>query len=267
MAAHTLEWWQERLAGSRSDAAEVTLQMPLQQSINGGSGAFLGLCSDGEQYWIKVPNGPQGSRVPCTEQIVGRVGHLIDAAVCTVATVEITGDCAGRTFRPGRQLSECIGHGSLNVPGAVREIKGNLGDRETDDNSRRHATYYALYDWCWGNDPQCLVAVDDDFRFYSHDHGHFLPPGNGTWNPLTVSEKLEEPRQLAVDSAGIDFETSLQLANRLEAIDADRIATELSKIPSAWEVGDHELAMVGYFLEKRAPYAAQRLRARVGATP
>ena len=238
--------------------------MPLQQSKLGGSGAFLGRASDDEEYWIKVLQGPQGDRVPITEQIVGRVGKLIGAPTCAVQTIYIPKAVSGWEYRDGRTLEAGCGHASLEVSGAVEEEKGNLKHRNRDANASRHAGYFALFDWCWGDDAQGLLALTRDHEFYSHDHGHFLPPGGGRWTVAALEERLEEPHEFPDDGGGLDMLAVNELVNRLEGLERGELAFALSAIPRAWPVTTDELESVGFFLEVRAPRVAERLKTRFG---
>jgi hypothetical protein len=161
--------WLNQLGGVRTNDADLRLVAPLKQGNRGGSGAFLGLGSDNERYWIKPLNNLQGARVPATEQIVGRAGALLGAPTCGVRTIEIANDFAGWEFRTGRRLEPGIAHGSRHIHDAA-DVAG-LDRRHEDDNGRRHAYMIALFDWCWGEDVQGLVVLSDQSRFYSHDHG------------------------------------------------------------------------------------------------
>ena len=133
------------ILGRRGPDADLTLRAPLQPGSRGGSGAFLGLGSDGRRYWIKPVNNLQGPRVPVTEQIVGRVGRLINAPVCVVQTIEIPPDFIGWEFRPGTRLAAGVAHASRQVDPVVEN--GSLDRRLDDDNARRHAGIFALHDW------------------------------------------------------------------------------------------------------------------------
>jgi hypothetical protein len=253
---------------NRPDRAELVLKAPLRQSSAGGAGAFLGKASDGEQYWIKVPNGPQGDRVPITEQIVGRAGGIIGACTCGVRSIEIPDSLDGWEFRAGHTLQECIAHASSAVFQGVEPPKAQcLGDRGKDDNAARHVTYFALYDWCWGGDVQGLLDISDDRRFYSHDHGWFLPPEGRSWNVAELEAKVDEPHELPTDGAGLDFLAVAATAGQLEKVTRSDLEGMLEKIPRDWPVSNDELEAVGFFLERRAPAVAERLRSRFGGGP
>lgn len=234
----------------------------LQQNPCGGSGAFLALASDGNRYWVKTLNGPQGNRVAITEQIVGGAGALIGAPVCEVTVVYVPKDLGGWEFRPGHKLQPGCAHGSRALEDVIEE-KGCLDHRQLDENSIRHVGYYALYDWCWGDDVQGLLVVSEDRKFCSHDHGLFLPGGT-SWDPQNLEQHIDDPHELSFDGAGLDLIEVERVASRLESVTRDEILRVVSRIPRAWPVSDGHLEAVGYFLEQRAPAVASRLRIRFG---
>ena len=166
--------WAGALSGRRNSQADLVLVAPLQPSTAGGSGAFQVKASDGNRYWVKVLNNGQGSRVPITEQIVGRAGVLLGAPCCAVKTIEIPSGLPSWEFRPGLHLEPGIGHASFAIDPVI-EVR-SMANRSHDENEKRHAYVHALYDWCWGGDHQWLVAISDENRYHSHDHGWYLPP-------------------------------------------------------------------------------------------
>ena len=96
----------------------VAAILPIQQSVAGSAGSFLVAADDGNRYWCKPLNNRQSPRVPATEQIVGRLGALIDAPVCEVELVALDG-IAGFEFTPGRLAEPGWAHGSLAVDPAL----------------------------------------------------------------------------------------------------------------------------------------------------
>lgn len=252
--------WNGLLNGQRATTAEVALKAALQQSRTGGSGAFLGLADDGQRYWIKPLNNAQGERVPITEQIVGRIGNLLGAPTCENRTIAISEEFAGWEFRPGRTLEPGIAHASLHVEHAI--FTRALNHRADDDNSRRYAFLFALYDWCWGGDVQGLLAAKDENRFYSHDHGWYLPPEGKTWTVADLDANADVPHELPTNPNGIGASVAEEVAASLEAAKRSALQKALAGIPSVWPVNDDELEGVGFFLEKRAPIVAQRIRQR-----
>jgi hypothetical protein len=233
----------------------------LRQSASGGSGSFLVLANDGNRYWCKVLNNPQGQRVPINEQIVARIGMLIAAPVCTPELVYIPPTLAGWEYRPGAMLVEGWAHGSLALEPVVETR--TLQDRSSDNNARRHAGIYALYDWVGGSDPQWLVRGTDS-EYFSHDHGHYFPNGPN-WDIASLAAAVGHPCPLGVPPAGLDAPELARLAAAIEATTLEEIEACVAKVPAAWPVTDVELgAVVSFVLDRRQP-VADRLRAFAGA--
>jgi hypothetical protein len=254
------------LVGNRPWRSRLVLTFPMQQSKAGGSGSFLGKASDGNEYWIKPLNNTQGVRVPILEQIVGNAGSLIGDTCCSVIVVYIPKALQGWEFRPGRQIERGFAHASLALANAT-EVGGPPTERDRDDNAVRHVGYFALFDWCWGGDPQGLVAIDRDRAFYSHDHGVFLPPEGFDFTIPELLAKASIPHEFGVNPIGLDPLEVNRVATRLESLTRTEILDVVRHIPRSWPVTNQELEHVGAFLECRAPRVAERLRARTRVTP
>ena len=212
-------------------------------------------------WWVKLPNNPQSPMVLVNEQIVARCGALIGAPTCEVAIVEVADALAGDVY--GVRVEAGLAHGSRDIGAAFND--GELLHRDSDDNARRHVGAYALHDWCWGADSQWLYATDEDLKTYSHDHGYFFPNGP-RWNEdlNQVIAHADAPHELREPFAGLDAAEVRRVSERLGAIGTDDIAAVLSGIPPQWPVSDRQLEIIGYFLERRAPQAALRLREMAG---
>jgi hypothetical protein len=157
--------WRDLLNPRRDPTEVLVIERPLSQSVAGGSGSFPAEASDGQQWWVKPPNNRQGSKVIITEHLIGSLGKLIGAPTCEVAIARIPAEIADFEFVPGQQLVAGLTHASRGVNNA-QELRA-LDYRQQDDNRRRHAGVFALYDWCWGGDPQWLCDVGDDHKFYA----------------------------------------------------------------------------------------------------
>jgi hypothetical protein len=236
--------------------------LPLQPSAQGGSGAFLARCSDGQRWWIKSQNQMQGGKVIVTENIVGRVGALVGAPVCDVAVVRIPSAIAGWEFRPGQRLVEGFAHASRDVPDVIQE--GTLLFRADDDNARRHVGIYALYDWCWGGDNQWLYCTTDENRIHSHDHGWYLPDVGNDWTEASLTAQQGTTHELGEDHTGVDVGAVTDAIAALRTVTREDLAAILRDVPSSWPATDDELEAVGAFLEDRANDVADRLQARMG---
>jgi hypothetical protein len=235
--------------------------MTMTPSTNGGSGSFQVRASDGGRWWLKPINNLQSPRVTINEYLVGRVGALCGAPVCNVKLILIPEEFAGWQFRPGHHLVAGIANASQEVR-AAREDRA-LVARTRDDNRTRHAGVFALYDWCFGGDPQWLYAADDDEKTYSHDHGMYLP-GADSWTEETLLAHVDKAHELGLEPTDLSKDAVEAAAAAIEASTTDVLAPILCSVPQEWPVTNRELAVLGYFLERRAPGTAGRVRAMMG---
>jgi hypothetical protein len=254
--------WTGLIRGTRSDSHELRLVTALEASKSGGSGSFRGLGDDGHQYFVKTVNNAQGVKVPVTEQIVGRAAALIQGSACVVRTIMIPNELRGWQFQPSRTLEPGIAHASLALENCFETRQ--LSYRAEDDNARRHAAFLALYDWCWGGDSQWLVSQAEEHRYYSHDHGWFLPPEGPAWTSDSLLANVDSEHSWPDGYNGFKRQDLEEIAVSLESVTRDVLAAALRLVPISWAVTDEELEHVGYFLERRAPQVAARLRARIG---
>lgn len=254
--------WDGALGGLRPPAQRPTIAGLVRTQDRSGSGAFLAFTAEGDRWWVKPQNNPQGPRVPVTELIVGMAGAMIGAPVCEVAVIEIPPELRGAEFRPGFALQPGLASGSRHVEGVLEHR--DLVHLEDDDNRARHAGVFALYDWCWGADDQWLYSSVEDDRIYSHDHGHYLPGGPG-WTVQQLSAHVDAPHPQSRSPAGLSSAMLDELADRLEQLPRSSITKVMLAVPEGWQVAQDELETVGWFLERRAPQVAERLRQMTGA--
>lgn len=239
-----------------------TARMALLQSSAGGSGSFLVEADNGHRYWCKSVDNLQGPLVPVSEQIVGRFAALLSIATCRVELVYIPVELAGWEFRAGAYLAEGWMHGSA-AEDPVTESR-SLDRRVHDDNARRHAGYFALYDWLFGNDPQWLVKQTADWMYYSHDHGHYFPNCHH-WTIASLAANRDTPNPLQSDAAGLDSTSLNDMADGLEALSRSELVNALADLPPDWPVSDADLEAIVDFADHRRGGAASRLRALVTA--
>lgn len=245
----------------RTDSPDaVKAVMPLRPSTAGSSGSFMVLGDNEVRYWCKSLNNFQSPRLPVTEQIVGRLGKLIEAPVCECTLIALD-EIAGWEIRPGtsRLVEPGYAHGSRAIEPTLetRELKF----RSDDDNRRRHCGLYALSDWLYCGDLQWLRATDEDNAYYSHDHGFFLTGLEWTKDSLAACGADQGP--ITLDSNQLDAAELNRLGDALEALSRADIEDAISGLPTSWPVSDEELAAVAQFADMRKSAAASRLRALV----
>lgn len=243
-------------AANGRDPEHVTAILAVEPSTKGGSGSFLVRADDGRRYWCKSLNNGQSPRVPITEQIVGRLAESIGVHVCEPRLVQIPAQLAGWEFRPGKHLEEGWVHGSLAVENAVETHQ--LDHRGDDDNARRHAGFFAVYDWLGGNDPQWLYSSTESNAYYQHDNGHYL--GGPGWTAESLRQTVNHANPLQQATVGLNSEELKRLADALAVMTRQEIADALANMDGIWPIDPAELEAVIDFAEGRRRDVAARLR-------
>lgn len=225
------------------------------------SSPFRVVGDDRMDYFVKsLDNSPPGMGATlAAEYIVAAAGRLISAPVIRTVIIEVPAQLAGYEPRPGTPISAGLAHASEALNHADEMGRPSLYARSQDDNSTRHAAIYALFDWCYGSDQQWLYDIDDDRRIYSHDHGLYLPSGWMT-DPAALVGAVDQPHPLPDPPTGLSPAAIEEAADRLEAVTRADLASILNGLPAAWPVTDQLLETVGWFLERRAPAVALRMR-------
>jgi len=72
--------------------------------------------------------------------------------------------------------------------------------------------------------------------------------------------QVDAPHPLGYPTNDLDPHAMEEFAARLEDIDRQDLVEILNSVPSSWPVTDEELEALGYFLERRAPAVADRVR-------
>lgn len=254
------EEWAGLLKGRRTDSYSIKLIAVLQnESVErGGSRPFQGLASDKQIYWIKMLSNNQTPRVPVTEQVISRVAALIDAPVCEVSLINISEDFDEEKLGNGTTLKSGIAHASKHIEHNIFDKTYEPQHRNKDDNRARHARYFAMFDWCWGEDKQWLYDTHNDMSMYSHDHGLFLP-GNSNWTSESLLAHVDEPHPLEASTNNLSPEL-MDVADNLDEVHRQQLVDVLATVPKSWPVTDEELELLGWFLESRAKPVATRLR-------
>ena len=254
------EDWQD-VMGGRTNTADLSVAAftpgPPGPSY---SSPFRVVGSDRVDYFVKsLDYCPQGGATLVAEFVVAAVGRLIGAPVIRTAIIEIPDQLAGHELSPGRPVSAGLAHASAALEHCDEMGRPQLHARAQDDNRVRHAGVYALFDWCYGSDQQWLYDIDDDRRIYSHDHGLYFPSG---WahDSSALSATVDDPHPLPDASAGLSPTAIEETAQRLDAVTRPQLASILERVPTTWPVSDEVLEAVGWFLERRAPGVARRVR-------
>ncbi|WP_133378940.1 HipA family kinase [Klenkia marina] len=217
---------------------------------------------DENLYWVKSSSllPPAEPAALVKEYVVARAGALIGAPVCRSTLIRIPPDLDGEELRDGMFLKAGLAHGSLAVERADERGRPYLVERKSDDNVRRHARIYALFDWCCGSDAQWLYDIDDNLSIYSHDHGRYLPPmDTGFLTRAALEAEVGRDNSLTDSPVGLNANELMDVASDLLKVSENDLLTILKGVPASWPVDDETLGALGWFLFERREGVAQRL--------
>lgn len=254
------EAWVDAIERS-DDAPLVTATTIISGPTATMSRAFRVGCDDDQEYWIKTLDGVEPPQRPSLvlEQVIGRVGRLLDVAVLAAHLVRIPNGMRFPDLGNGRQVQAGVAHATLNNP-AVIEKKAVPDHRSDDDNKRRHAGIFALVDLARGADLQYLYATSADYAIFSHDHGLYACQ-TGQLDVARMIATVNDPSTSCGDPAGLDSSEVERLADRVESVAESDLVAVLNLVPSSWPVTDEQLGTLGWFLHERTSGVATRLRA------
>ena len=244
-----------------STALSRTKLVSVLTPTTSGSGTFLGLASDGEKYWVKAPNNPQGPRTLAAEVIVHGIGNLLGAPICKTALIEIPISMTYQ-FAPQHRLHGGIGHGSRDIPAAL--VSENWSTFSSRDNNRhRQALIFGLWDLCMGGDQQWLHDITEGYTIWSFDHGFWLG-GEGDWSSESLRKTGTSPWLYDREPGDLDPAVASARALRtaalaVHALDREAIRAVTASVPIEWKIPYADLATAADILFLRAEGVAERL--------
>ncbi|MCM3850106.1 hypothetical protein ND486_28330 [Pseudonocardia sp. DR1-2] len=259
-----IDGWEGLLSDQRGPTDPPELDMLVDPSSETGSHAFKARSTDGTHWYVKVVDSPR-SRAPATDLIVSSVAQLIGAPVPLCSVVEIPPELEGEAYAPGRTLTRGLAFGSREVVDTFDGRKP-LQYRGRDDNRRRQAGMFALYDWCWGQDVQWLYSAGEDLSTHSIDHAFYLPR-SPEWSASDLRSCVDEPHAAPWPCDGLSPAALENLADTLETLTREALSETLRQVPAQWPVSTADLETVGWFLDRRRQPVAERLRRIAMITP
>ena len=255
--------WQGLVVGKRPTSVSgiPRLALPSFEKSDGKSGAFAAKDTNGTRWWVKPMNNLQDPRILVAEHVVAGIGHIIGAPVCEASIVEVPDSLNGVKLPSGITLQPGYAHATRDIAGAG--FSRRLLHRLRDDNRRRHAAVFALYDLCWGQDHQWLTDENDQYKIYSHDHGMYfcnqILMRYRMWTEATLVRNVHDRRWLNLNERGIDKNELVRLSAELRNLQLNDLLDILCAIPVQWHATDDELECLGWFIAARANDVADRL--------
>jgi hypothetical protein len=262
------EW--DGLIGNRADPTHGPSIANIMPGAVGGSWSSpVKVTGDDNQvYFAKFPELCQSQQLQMsvvTEMVVAEVGRLIGASTCRTVVLRVPDELQGVELKSGINISSSAVHASRVLSSSCVEARGDLPDRGDDDNGRRHVGLRALYDWCFGSDQQWLRDLNDDSATYSHDHGLYLPPNGGYWTEDQLVANVDQTHPLPGSTTGLLPAAVSEVSDALENVSRESLRAILNRVPSSWSVTNGLLECLGWFLERRAPAVAGRIKQLVSS--
>lgn len=215
----------------------------------------LALAADGSEWLLKGPwredwaaDAPKVRRSLVAEQVVARLGRLLDAPVPEAALVVLTEQL--------RSQQAALAHLELGWLHASRWLRGaspvlrSPSERAVPRDDA--AALAVLLGWCEAHDAQ-FVVTNSPSRLWGIDFGAYLADGF-RWSVASLeAHAFDEVRPHAT------LHTDLRLGDadfaavrrRLLAIDDVAIARVVAQVPAAWCTASLERATLAMFLAER----------------
>jgi hypothetical protein len=197
---------------------------------------------DKKEYVVKFRRADQ-LRTVASEQVVGRAGKAIKAAVGDVVAFRVPADL----LPPGEDVSAAgVSHACRLIPNLV-----DGGVAHVDENRQRLGSLAILYTWTRAANHQLVYEQRSSPVVYSVDHGHFLPPDT-QWTATSLDA---EPDPSAIDpwftSQGVALGDCTDAARRLDGLTPKVMAQIAKSARVEWAVTDEERLALCRFLWRR----------------
>lgn len=251
-------WQNATLDTYRRPSPTAIASTILRQVNTGCSPMLMSTQVPGELYWVKPQHNEHGQNSLLAEQVVAAVGRYLGAPIPHTTLIEI----------PDAFSSYRLPNGSLLVPGtahASRHVESEcVEDTELlyvpkDGNRYRAPKFIALWEWCFGEDPQWLYAQADDYQLWTFDHGLWLG-GGGEWEVADLRKTATKVFGWSGPVKGMDSATFAGLADAIESCTVSDLLSMVSAVPVDWGFTDFELIEVARWLDERRESVVTSLR-------
>lgn len=204
------------------------------------------LCNDGYSYVVK---GRNSGRQAVNDQIVGRLGSLLQAPVGVTGLIEVHEELI-RAEPAMSHLSPGLAHGTRLIPHCTE--RAGLEHTGEPQNRDRFARLTVLFGWVGGNDHQFIYQNGEPHLVYSVDHGHFFP-GGPDWTQGSLEQASAACLDPTIHAACSFSPAELQPAcNLLAATSLEAVVEAIAAPPVDWGLTDEErVAVVAYLLRRR----------------
>ncbi len=257
-------WDPDLLRRRPRPVAEID-SLRVERMADTGSAPLLTLASDGNAYWVKTQHNPHGQLSLVVERFVQAMAQYLGAPVPECELINMPAEhVSGYRSSDGASLSPGVSHASLLV--GTNSTEGDtLIHLKRDDNSRRAASYVALWEWCAGEDPHWLYSSAEDYSMWSFDHGLWIG-GASPWELSELPGMVGVKSPWAGSIKDMDSLSFMELADRVEAFTKNHAVNAVATIPIDWGFADEDLIHLAQWAYDRRTTTAQRLRAYASNT-
>ena len=242
--------WRQDLELAIAQATSPILIRDFMDDYQGSARAVLLRGMDKQTYCVK---GQQAGRQIINDQIVARLGILIDAPVGKPEIVDVSAEL--------KEIEPKLDYFSPGTAHATVFIKDCQDDRELSkfsteqqENRLRFALLCVLYGWVKARDHQFILSVHRPNLVYSVDHGHFFP-GGPEWtiknldseSSANLDKYLLSACKLTPQSPEIQ-----QALQNLAQVQESQIIQAVASPPKEWNITIEErIAMVEYLVKRQ----------------
>ena len=211
------------------------------------------MCEGGGKYVVKALQAnriAEMGRVLVNDQIVARLGELIQASVPHVALIDVPAELIAHQPEMSHMMAG-VAHGSQFVENVTeREVLAHVAIPE---NRPRFALLAILFGWIGAQDHQFVYSKSAPELVYSVDHGHFFP-GGPAWTELSLAGAPQPQPDIQITNACNTTQPELHQAIRtLAAVGDEALVSVVSLPPDEWglTMGDR-VALLNFLKNRRA---------------
>jgi len=204
-----------------------------------------------EVKWRDSRSDEEQGRRMFNDQVCGRLGALMGAAVPTVGLVDITQELIDANKVGMGHLKPSVAHASRRIPDVIGKLRG-FEHADKGENRQRYLGLAIFFGLIHVGDMQFIRGKHPPHTVYSCDHGHCFPNG-----PMWTQASLTGHAQAAV--ADTNILTALKPKpgeldgprQRLAAVTREQIAAAIAAAPDSWKVPLDDRVALAKFVFRR----------------
>jgi hypothetical protein len=243
--------WRESLDALLANPLEPVAILTLRKGWDSGTRPFRARGVDKCEYVVKARQVERSiERQMVNDQVVARLGVIMNAPVARPALVEISSDLIDFS-PPHSYILAGVAHATEFIEDCSDNRELFLHTKEPA-NRERFAMLCVLYSWIYARDHQFIYSKQKPNLVHSVDHGHFFVGGpNWTKEHLNLSNAVQIDR-LLFDTCKPTPQELRPAISACEAITEQNILKVVAAPPTEWGITiDDRLALVEYLISRQ----------------